>query len=105
MKSRVSIFLLSQFKDEFGGLQTDENTLLGEFWAKVENRGGSANYSHNQQLMQYDYKITIRYQTAAPIAIGYVAVFNGKRLKINSVEQQEEANKRFTILKCSNIGN
>lgn len=103
-RSRIRVLLLTQTKDEFGGVTTDENTLLGEFWAKVESRGSSANYTHNQQLMTYDYTITIRYQAEAPIAIGYVVTYGAKRLKINSIETKDEGNKKFTVLRCSNIG-
>lgn len=105
MRSRITIYPIQQVTDGYGSVITSPSpTPLGSFWAKVEDRSSGSNYSHNQQLTQYDYKITIRDSKSFALTTNFFINWNSNQLKIEGIERKDEGKKRFLILRCSKIG-
>ena len=72
-------------------------------WAHVEDRSGFNSNTYQQQVWQYDYKITQRYERTRPTKSNYEVIYEGWRLKIESISIDEEGYKGFEVLRCSKV--
>lgn len=74
-----------------------------EQWAQVEDRSGFPVNQFQQELWQYDYKITVRHERTRRIGSNYTIDYDGKRLAINSVSLKSEAFRQYDVLRCTAI--
>ncbi len=85
--------------NEPGGVEIDR----WKKWAHVEDRSGSNSNQYQQQVWEYDYKITMRHERTRPTQSNYEISYGGYRLKINSVSIETEAFQAFEVCRCSKI--
>lgn len=72
-------------------------------WAKVEQRSGQPYTGQQQELWNYDYKITFRYEKSRVAKSNETIDYDGKRLSINSLAYSEEGNRKYCIARCSTV--
>lgn len=104
LNRRITIKTSTNEQDEGGGLVAIETDSY-EMWAQVEERSGIATIGFEQQVWNYDYRITVRYEKTRIIKSNQTIEFDGKTLSINSVSFQDEGKRRYTILRCSTTDN
>ncbi|HRI24355.1 MAG TPA: phage head closure protein [Ferruginibacter sp.] len=102
MRSRITIAIVSWQQNDHGGVDPVDVDSW-EVWANVENRTGGPTTQNAQQLWQYDYKITKRYEASRPVKSNYEVRYKGMRMKINSVSPDREGNTRYEVLRCTVI--
>lgn len=86
-----------------GGGVSAVQVLSYLIWAQVEARNGIPYLSEEQQVWNYDYKITFRYETSRLVKSNFTIDYDSKRLKINSLSFEEEGNRRFCVCRCTTI--
>ena len=100
LNRRITIKTTTYDQDAGGGISADE-TESYILWAKVEERSGVANSSNEQQIWNYDYRITVRYEKSRIIKSNQTIGFDGKTLSVNSVSFEKEGKRWYTILRCA----
>ena len=102
MNRRITIILPGVILNDQGGAEAV--TLDSwEKWAHVENRTGSNSNPYQQQVWEYDYRITTRYEASRPTKSNYEVQYEGYRLKIESVSIDNEGFKAIEILRCTKV--
>ena len=91
-------------QDAGGGLSADETDSY-TMRAKVEDRNGFPVTTQEQQVWNYDYKITVRHERTRVIKSNQTISFDDKTLAINSVSFENEGKRRYAILRCTTIDN
>lgn len=92
-----------------GATQNDQGGNVAEVldswdkWAQVEDRSGSNQFSNQQQVWDYDYKITMRFEVSRPTKSNYEIQYEGYRLKIESLSINTEGYKAYEICRCSKV--
>jgi SPP1 family predicted phage head-tail adaptor len=104
LNRRVTVQVTGATRNDQGGLVADVVDSWDK-WAHVENRSGSNSSPLQQQVWDYDYKITMRFEKSRPTQSNYEIIYGTKRLKINSVSIDSEAFQFFEVLRCSTIDN
>lgn len=102
MRNRITVKRWSSVKDDGGG---SEPVLDKSFqrWAKVDTRNGNDQYAEAQHQWKYDYKITVRFIKSDPILNEDTIAYDGKELKIESIQNDEEGKNFFQILRCTTV--
>lgn len=102
LNRRVTIKSWTTTQDAGGGSTAVESGSYS-LWAKVEDRSGAKNNGQGQTVWNYDYRITVRYETSRVILSNMTVDYDGKRLAINEVSFDSEGSKRFVVLRCTTI--
>lgn len=104
LNRRITINTSTYLQDAGGGISADE---IGDYdmWAKVEERNGFPVTGQQQQVWNYDYRITVRYERTRIIKSNQTIAFDGKTLAVNSVSFQSEGKRNYAILRCSTTDN
>jgi SPP1 family predicted phage head-tail adaptor len=100
MRHLVNILEYSYITDIYGGSSPVLSNSTNA-WAKVEWRNGGNSIISGQKVWNYDYKITVRYDSN--ITSDNTVVYDGQELAIVSIETKSEAQKRFMILRCNKV--
>lgn len=103
LKARVTFKVLTNSTDAGGGVSKSVSSSW-EQWAKVEDRTGQAQFNNGQVQVAYDYKVTVRYYSSKTITTKNILTYNGKDMKINSVQRVNENNLDWLVLRCSAYG-
>jgi SPP1 family predicted phage head-tail adaptor len=104
LNRRITIKTSTYDQDAGGGISADE-TGSHIFWAKVEERNGFPISGNEQQVWNYDYRITVRYEKSRVIKSNQTIDFDGKTLSVNSVSFEKEGKRWYTILRCATTDN
>lgn len=102
LNRRITIKTSTTIQDAGGGSSLDETDSY-TMWAKVDDRNGFPVTTQEQQVWNYDYKITVRHERSRVIKSNQTISFDGKTLAINSVSFENEGKRRYTILRCSTV--
>lgn len=102
LNRRITVQITGSAQNEMGGNQSVIVSSWG-VWAQVENRTGSNSNPYQQQVWQYDYKITKRKEASRPTQSNYEIIYENKRLKIESISIEDENFKAYEVLRCSVI--
>lgn len=86
-----------------GGGSSPVNVASYSKWAKVRARNGVPFTSEEQQVWNYDYEITTRYERSRISGSNYTIDFDGKRLRINSLSFENEGNRKWEVFRCTTI--
>lgn len=102
LNRRVTVIIPGVTQNDQGG---NEGSIIDswEKWAQVENRTGGNQFTNEQQVWNYDYKITMRRETSRPTKSNYELQYEGYRLKIESLIIDSEGFKGYEICRCSKI--
>lgn len=102
MNRRISVRVTAATQNDQGG---NEAAIIDswEKWAHIENRTGKNTDPYQQQVWQYDYKITMRYEVSRPTQSNYEIVYGNEVLKINSVSIENEGFKQLEVCRCSKV--
>ncbi len=102
LNRRVTIKVEGNDQNEIGGpVTTDVDSW--EMWAEINDRTGS-NFSPNDQtLWSYDYRVIMRDERTRPIKVNYTIIYQGQRLKIESITRRNEAFRMYVECRCSTI--
>lgn len=107
MNRRITFKTWDSSKDEGGGAIAVLSAMW-TIWAKVEARSGHPYTGQQQQVWDYDYKITNRYEKSRVVPSNATIEYDGKRLSINSISFENEGNRKYAVLRCrttdQNIG-
>jgi SPP1 family predicted phage head-tail adaptor len=102
LNRRVTVIVPGVTQNDQGGNVATELDSWTK-WAQVENRSGSNSFPNQQQVWQYDYKVTMRYEPSRPTKSNYELEYENYRLKIESIEIDSEGYKGYEICRCSKI--
>lgn len=99
LNRRVTVQEMGSVKNDQGGL---EAVILRswEKWAHVDDRTGTNSNPYQQQVWEYDYKITMRFYDSIPTKSNYQIVYKTKVLKIESLSIDSESFHALEICKC-----
>lgn len=86
-----------------GGGSSPVNVASYTKWAKVRARNGVPFTSEEQQVWNYDYEITTRYERSRISGSNFTIDFDGKRLRINSLSFENEGNRKWEVFRCTTI--
>lgn len=100
LNTRVTIKTWSSQQDETGAPAKVAATSYS-MWAKVESRNGNLYSGQDQQLWNYDYKVTFRYEKSRPIPSNATIDYDNKRLAINSISYEDEGKRFWAVARCS----
>jgi SPP1 family predicted phage head-tail adaptor len=102
LNRRITVIVPGVTQNDQGG---NEATTIDswEKWAHVDNRTGSNSFQNQQQVWNYDYKITIRHEVSRPTKSNYEIQYEGYLLKIESISIDEEGYKGYEVCRCSKI--
>lgn len=102
LNRRINVKSWTTLTDAGGGLRP---LVVQDYiiWAKVEARNGLPIISEEQQIWNYDYKITFRYEKSRVVGSNFTIDYDSKRLRINSISYSEEGTRRVSIARCSTI--
>lgn len=102
LNRRITVQVTGSVANDQGGL---EAIVLSSWqkWAQVEDRSGSNSNPYQQQVWQYDYKITMRREMSRPTKSNCEILYQGKRLKIESLSIDSENFNAYEICRCSVI--
>lgn len=102
LNRRVTVIIPGATQNDQGG---NEASIIDswEKWAQVENRTGGNQFNNEQQVWNYDYKITMRREASRPTKSNYELQYEGYRLKIESLTIDSEGFKGYEICRCSKI--
>lgn len=102
LNRRINVKSWTTSTDAGGGLsalQVQDYTI----WAKVEARNGTSFTDKEQQIWNYDYKVTFRYERSRVVGSNFTIDYDSKRLRINSISYIEEGTRKMSIARCSTI--
>lgn len=102
LNRRVTVKSWTTAQDSGGGLSAVQLRSYS-IWAKVEARSGQPFTSEEQQVWNYDYKITFRYERSRIVGSNFTVDYDSKRLRINSISFSEEGNRKYCLCRCSTI--
>jgi SPP1 family predicted phage head-tail adaptor len=102
MRNRVTVKKWTYAKDAGAGISAIANVSF-TVWAKVENRTGQAQVIEGQPAWNYDYKITIRFDKLNPVTQQNTLEYDGKKLKIQALQNIDEGKNFYLVLRCSTI--
>ena len=100
LNRRITLTSWGSTKDAGGGPVATLNTSY-QIWAKVEARSGMPFTGEQQQVWNYDYKVTFRYEKSRVVTSNFTIDYDGKRLSIKSISYVDEGNRKYCICKCS----
>lgn len=89
-------------QDEGGG-SSAVNLASYIVWAKIDQRFGTPFTSEEQQVWNYDYKITFRYERSRIPKSNFTIDYDSKRLRINSISYENEGNRAYSVARCTTI--
>ncbi len=104
LNRRIDIKSNDYNQDAGGGVSAEEVDSY-TLWAKVEERNGIPTFGYEQQIWNYDYRITVRYEKSRIIKSNQTVGFDGKTLSVNSVSFEKEGKRWYTVLRCTTIDN
>lgn len=102
LNRRVNIKSWTSSTDPGGGVSALQ-VLSFHIWAKVEARSGQPFISPDQQLWNYDYSVTFRYQRGRVVGSNFTIDYDSKRLKINSISFENEGARKMCNCRCTTI--
>lgn len=102
LNRRITVKSWSATQDAGGGL-SPLMVRSYSIWAKVEARNGQPFTSEEQQVWNYDYKITFRYEKSRIVGSNFTVDYDSKRMRINSISFSDEGNRKLCIARCSTI--
>jgi len=102
MNRRVTVKSWTSLQDTGGGSSAIQ-VLSYPIWAKVETRNGQPFISEEQQVWNYDYKITFRYERSRKVGSNFTIDYDDKRLRINSISFEDEGARKYCSCRCSTI--
>jgi SPP1 family predicted phage head-tail adaptor len=100
MRHKIQVYDFVSVKNSSGGIFP---VLANSYdvWAKVENRSGGRFFDNSQNKWEYEYRITIRYNST--FKSDHNIYYDGKIMAIKEMVNQDEKGKRFLVLKCGVI--
>ncbi len=99
-KESIQIYSLSSTVDEAGGVITS-NTLLGTYYAKVDDYRGNQDSIEDRDTTANMYLVELRYDAA--VLQGMKIVLDGVTLFIREIVVDTVINKKKMKLKCSSL--
>lgn len=99
LNRRVTVQEMGSVKNDQGGL---EAVVLRswEKWAHVDDRSGTNSNPYQQQVWEYDKKITMRFYKSKPTKSNYQILYKNEVLKIESLSIDSENFNALEICRC-----
>ena len=69
-----------------------------ETWAKIEQKGGTMNFSQAQLMADATYQVTIRYR--AGVTQNWNIIYEGQTMQIKAITLDNPGYKRYMIIDC-----
>ena len=102
MRNRIVVKRWGYELDAAGGA-TPVLTSTTTLWAQVEDRSGGVAYDKDKALWSYDYKFKVRHNKLSPISQSDTIEYDGKKLQIKSLQNINEGNQFYTVLRLSTV--
>lgn len=102
LNRRVRVIVSSAVQNDQGGNECIEVDSW-EKWAQVENRTGGNSFPSQQQVWEYDAKITMRHETSRPMQSNYEIEYENARYKVESLSVDSEGFKMYDVCRCSKV--
>ena len=103
MNIRITVNNLTSVKDAGGGV-SKTSAVAFSLWANAENRTGQANFIEGQRSEGYDYKFTARYYDTKLVNTKHTITYDGKLLKVISVQIKDEGKNKWQVIKAAYHG-
>lgn len=100
LNRRITLKSWTSTQDEGGG-SSAVNVASYIIWAKVEARNGTPFINEEQQVWNYDYRVTFRYERSRVPQSNFTIDYDSKRLKINSVSFEQEGVRKWCVARCN----
>lgn len=102
MNRRITLKSWTAVQDAGGG-SSPVNVASYIVWAKVEARNGTPFINEKQQVWNYDYRITFRYEKSRIPKSNFTIDYDSKRLRINSISYENEGTRKWSVARCTTI--
>lgn len=95
--------IASAQNDQGGNIPGGIEVARWKKWAAIQDRSGSNQFTNQQQVWDYDYKIMMRFERTRPTKSNYMIEYEGHRLKIESLSLDSEGYKDEEVCRCSKV--